>query len=219
MRPLVREKVLRSELEVARSEPCANPTIRFYDRNAARYARSTRWISLEREIRHFAAEVGAGGRVLDAGCGAGRDLRALLRAGLHPTGLELSTKLAELARAYSGCEVVLGDMRDPPFPDRSFDGVWASASLLHLELEEVLPTLVRLRRLLAPRGILFASVKMGIGTELSSDGRLFTYFAPDQWASLLGAAGFKEIDVKTELLGKSSSKPRPAWIQSLSRAG
>jgi hypothetical protein len=110
-------------------------------------------------------------------------------------------------------------MRDPPFSDRSFDGVWAAASLLHLELEEVVPTLTGLRRLLEPGGVLFTSVKMGIGTELSSDGRLFTYFAPDQWASLVGAAGLEEIEIRTEPLDNRSSKPRSGWIQSWSRAG
>jgi SAM-dependent methyltransferase len=219
MVPPALANILQTGTEVSGCAPRSNSTTRFYDDNAARYARSTRSMSLEPEIRRFAVEVAAGGRVLDAGCGAGRDLRALRRAGLHPTGLELSPKLAELARAYSGCEVTLGDMRDPPFSDRSFDGVWAAASLLHLELEEVVPTLTGLRRLLEPGGVLFTSVKMGIGTELSSDGRLFTYFAPDQWASLVGAAGLEEIEIRTEPLDNRSSKPRSGWIQSWSRAG
>ena len=194
-------------------------TIDFYDRNAATYAESTRARSLEEEIQRFAVHVARGARVLDIGCGAGRDLVALREAGLAPTGLELSANLAQIAREYSECPVVVGDMRNPPFADSSFAGLWAAASLLHLDRDEMLPALSQLRRLLEPEGVFFASMKMGVGSDRGPDGRLFTYFMPEDWSELLNAAGFTSIYIGQELVpGRRTGMPASAWLQSLSLA-
>ena len=217
MNPPAPAVAIQAHTVLPRGYPNGSSTIDFYDRNAADYARATRQISLEIEIERFMKHLGAGALVLDVGCGSGRDLIALRTAGMHPTGLELSEKLAELARDYSGCSVVVGDMRDPPFADASFDGVWAAASLLHLERDELPPTLRQLRRLLKADGTFFASVKLGMGTERSADGRLFSYFMPEEWSELLTSAGFAEVQIETQMRN-STAGDHTAWLQSLSRA-
>lgn len=197
----------------------ASSTIDFYERNAARYAETTRSLNLSDEIALFINELPRGARVLDVGCGGGRDLLAFGRAGVCATGLELSAELATLARVHSGCEVVVGDLRKPPFPPQTFDGLWAAASLLHLERDEILPALSELRRLLPAAGIFFASMKMGIGAEHAADGRLFTYFMPEDWSRLLQATGFADSRIRTQVVESADGSPASAWIQSLSRAG
>lgn len=63
-------------------------------------------------------------RVLDVACGAGRHLRELEKAGLHPTGLDLSKVLLMSARSGSpAAALVRGDMRRLPFVARAFGGL------------------------------------------------------------------------------------------------
>ena len=216
MNPPARATALK--VERFPTEMPGRSTLDFYDRNAAVYAQTTSALSLMAEIERFAALVPPGAKVLDVGCGGGRDLLALRQTGLNPTGLEMAEKLASIARRHSGCRVVVGDMRDPPFAERSFGGLWAAASLLHLKGDEMLPTLKRLRRLLKSGGAFFASLKMGTGSERSPDGRLFTYVMPGEWEALLAAAGFGEVEITSEVIkSRKIGEPASAWLQSLSR--
>src|SRR5258706_59421 len=112
-------------------------TLAYYERHAAEYAAATTPISMAAFASRFAALLPAPASVLDVGCGSGRDLRALSALGLTCTGLDLSPRLAYLAAEYSGCPVIIGDMRVLPIPDATFMGVWASASLLHLSRDEI----------------------------------------------------------------------------------
>ena len=73
--------------------------------------------------------------VLDVGCGTGAVIELL--HGEHPdvrcTGLDLTPAMIEVATAkgLSGCEFVVGDAEDLPFPDASFDVVLSSNSFHH----------------------------------------------------------------------------------------
>lgn len=71
-----------------------------------------------------ATGLGRGTRVLDLGCGAGRHLEEMERIGYRATGLDLSRPLIEAARkSVPVADLVLGDMRRPPFRTGSFDVV------------------------------------------------------------------------------------------------
>lgn len=193
-------------------------TLNFYEDNATRYAQLVSGFSMDPELRRFRSYLQPGARVLDVGCGGGRDLVVLKELGLHPIGLDFSPKLAALAAERSGSETIVGDMRDPPFADATFDGIWAAAAILHLDRNELMPTLRQFRRLLAPGGVLFASMKMGRGSERTADGRLFTYVVPEAWTDLLTASGFVAPEVRTEV-SEHSNQHSTVWIQSFARAG
>lgn len=96
----------------------------------------------------------SGKRVLDAGCGAGALAEALLQRDALVTGLELSARMAELARTRLGerATVHVGDLARPlsMFPDGSFDVIAASLVLHYLEHWE--PTLREFSRVLVPGG-------------------------------------------------------------------
>lgn len=172
---------------------------------------------MQPELDRFLSGLAPSARVLDAGCGSGRDLLAMRRAGMMATGLDYSPALAELAREHSGCEVVVGDLRAPPFTDGAFDAVWAAACLLHLERPDVLPALRQLHRLLVPGGAFFASVKSGRGHERTRDGRLFTYFETEEWRSLMEDAGFDAVELLNDVQHGRRGQTT-GWIQSYATA-
>jgi ubiquinone/menaquinone biosynthesis C-methylase UbiE len=57
------------------------------------------------------------------------------------------------------------DMRYLEFPQASFDGLWASFSLLHIHASDVEQTLLGFRRVLRSTGVLFAAVHRGLKTN------------------------------------------------------
>lgn len=199
---------------------CADATRIFYETNAEAYALSTLHGGMGVHHREFAASVLPYATVLDLGCGGGRDLVALSAVGLSPIGLDYSAAMVRLAMRVSRCPVALADMRSIPFADATMDGIWATASLLHLSRGELGQALEECRRVLKPGGILYASVKSGVGEGLADDGRYFVFYSLRQWQHALGAAGFAHLAVRPETeVRMIDGKPRTVeWLSSMSVA-
>lgn len=77
-------------------------TIDYYNKNADEYAQST--INLDTSDLHkeFTKGIPAGGKILDAGCGSGRDLIAFKNLGFNVQGMDASKELVEIAKNNSG---------------------------------------------------------------------------------------------------------------------
>lgn len=173
-------------------------TRNFYDQNAESYAEATRSLLMD-SLELFTKRLRRGARIIDLGCGSGRDLLSFSRLGFSAAGIDLSYRLAKSAAAYSKTPVVVGDMRSLPFPAESFDGAWASASLLHLRREDIQEALNDIQRVLQPGGYLFTSVKCGVGQGLDTKGRWFSYFEPHEWMAQLSQAGLQVIESTSSL--------------------
>ncbi|MGE5304596.1 MAG: class I SAM-dependent methyltransferase [Alphaproteobacteria bacterium] len=132
-------------------------------------------------------------RILDFGCGPGRDLRAFKDWGHDPIGLDGAERFVELARRYSGCEVWLQDFLHLRLPPEYFDGIYANASLFHVPSQELPRVLTELRAALKPGGVLFSSNPRGDNEEGWSGERYGVYYNYESWRELVTAAGFREI--------------------------
>jgi len=132
-------------------------------------------------------------RILDFGCGPGRDLKSFVQMGHLPTGLEGAARFAEMARAHSGCAVLQQDFLQLDLPGGHFDGVFANATLFHVPGRELPRVLRQLFATLKPRGVLFSSNPHGNDQEGWQGGRYGAYHAPESWRSLVSAAGFVEL--------------------------
>ncbi|MFI4978094.1 MAG: class I SAM-dependent methyltransferase [Solirubrobacterales bacterium] len=94
-------------------------------------------------------------RVLDAGCGSGRNMVELARHGTV-TGVELSNTSVCLARARKAGEVIEGSVMEMPFAPDSFDLAVSLDVIEHLQ--DDLGALRELRRTVAPGGSLLVTV-------------------------------------------------------------
>src|SRR4029077_616672 len=83
----------------------------YYDHNRDRYRARTHGRLDKDALREFASRLPAGGLILDAGCGTGRDLRQFARWGFEAEGFDSSLAMTEMARQYSGCKVWQSDLR------------------------------------------------------------------------------------------------------------
>jgi SAM-dependent methyltransferase len=133
-------------------------------------------------------------RILDFGCGPGRDLAAMRALGHEAIGLEGSSQLAAMARKHSGCEVWEQDFLALRLPAMHFDGIFANASLFHVPCRELPRVLRQLRAALTPDGVLFASNPRGNSQEGWNRGRYGAYHDLDSWRAYMKAAAFAELE-------------------------
>jgi SAM-dependent methyltransferase len=94
-------------------------------------------------------------RILDAGCGSGRNMVDLAHHGIV-TGVELSSTSVQLARERNSGEVLEGSVMDMPLDDHSFDLTVSLDVIEHLE--DDVGALQELRRVTKPGGALLVTV-------------------------------------------------------------
>jgi SAM-dependent methyltransferase len=132
-------------------------------------------------------------RILDFGCGPGRDLLALGRRGQEPVGLDGAAAFVAMAREASGAEVLHQDFLALDLPRESFDGVFANASLFHVPTQELPRVLSELNACLRPGGVLFSSNPRGRNEEGWRGQRYCVYHDFDSWRRFALGAGFEEV--------------------------
>lgn len=133
-------------------------------------------------------------RILDLGCGPGRDLIEFTRRGHRATGIDGCAEFVDMARRESGCEVWHQDFLDLVLPELTFDGIFANASLFHVPSRYAPQVLSRLFSSLKPGGVLCCSNPRGNNEEGWSNGRYGSYYDYDRWCQLVQRAGFVELD-------------------------
>ena len=143
-----------------------------YERMAADYARRIDDYAAADEAERFtrlaAPSDWSGPRILDAGCGPGRDAALLRLAGAEVVGLDLArAMLHEARRLDDSAHFSQGDLRRLPFPASSFDAVWCFAALGHLPPAAIAHALSEFRRVLNS-GWLYVVVRQGSGVRASS---------------------------------------------------
>ena len=147
----------------------------YYESNAERYAAETFSADMSEQYQRFLPLLKKGAKILDVGSGSGRDVCYFQRQGYQATALEPSKNLCrEIRKVFSG-EIVCSDIQNYR-PTERYDGIWACASLIHLQEEEVLQFFERIDRYLNDDGIVYASGKNGIQTGKAEDGRYFLEF-------------------------------------------
>ena len=170
-------------------------TLQHYDSNAESFWVGTRDHDVRQNIAALLEhiECDAPCTILDFGCGPGRDLRTFRELGHVAIGLEGSPRFAEMARAYSGCEVWEQDFLALDLPPERFDGIFANAALFHVPTRELPRVLGELRAALKPSGILFASNPRGNNEEGWHGGRYGVYHDLESWRRYMTTAGFTEL--------------------------
>jgi SAM-dependent methyltransferase len=176
-------------------EKIAADTLEHYDQRAADFWEGTRDHDVSQNIGALLQYIEGKPpfKVLDFGCGPGRDLKVFAERGHLATGLEGSARFAAMARDYSGCVVWQQDFLKLDLPAGHFDGVFANAALFHVPGQELPRVLLELHATLKPRGVLFASNPRGNNDEGWNRGRYGAYHDLETWRRYLSAAGFAEL--------------------------
>ena len=137
------------------------------------------------------------GKVIDVGSDPGRDGLLLKEKGLEVVCLDASEAMIKLCEE-KGLQSVLGDFTEIPFPDNSFDGVWAYTSLLHISKKDASKAFHEIIRVLKSDGILGLGLIEGDTEEYrESSGvnmpRWFSFYTKEEVERLLVQHGFKVV--------------------------
>ncbi|WP_374583723.1 class I SAM-dependent methyltransferase [Pseudoduganella sp.] len=176
-------------------EQITRRTLDHYERNAQAFLEGTRDHDVSQNVAALldAIEGTAPFRILDLGCGPGRDLRTFKSLGHEPVGVDGSARFVEMAQRWSGCPVWQQDFVALDLPPASFDGVFANASLFHVPSAALPDVLARLHAALKPRGVLFSSNPRGHNEEGWNGARYGCYYDFETWSEVVRAAGFEPV--------------------------
>jgi len=170
-------------------------TVAHYEAEAKQFWEGTRGHDVSQNIEALlgAIQAEAPFRVLDFGCGPGRDLMAFRERGHLPTGLDGTPAFVQMAAEYADVPVLHQNFLALDLPDAEFDGVFANASLFHVPMGELGRVLAELWACLKPGGVLFASNPRGNNEQGWNRGRFGAYHDFDRWREFATGAGFEAI--------------------------
>jgi SAM-dependent methyltransferase len=173
----------------------AAKTLAHYEHGAQAFWEGTKDHDVSQNIAALlqAIQAPAPHKLLDFGCGPGRDLKTFKDMGHQPTGLEGAAALAAMARQHSGCQVREQNFLALDLPAAHFDGVFANAVLFHLPSQELPRVLGQLYATLKAGGVLFSSNPRGEGQEGWQGERYGSYHDWPAWQVYMLAAGFAEV--------------------------
>ena len=173
----------------------ARLTLEEYSRHAEDFWKGTRNHDVSQNVAALLQYIESSPpfRILDFGCGPGRDLKVFAELGHIAVGLEGAPAFAAMARAYSGCEVWQQDFLKLDLSHDYFDGVFANAALFHVPSQELPRVLLELHAGLKPGGVLFCSNPRGHNEEGWAGGRYGAYHDIETWRRYASGAGFVEL--------------------------
>ena len=138
--------------------PSQRQTVSSYNREYRKYYRDTAYIDLSEIYNEFRTHISKCGTILDAGCGVGRDTRYFIQHGYKVVSFDASERMVQLCSQYPFSYCLQQSFADIENIEE-FDAIWACATLLHLDEDELKDALLRLVNALKPKGMLYFSLK------------------------------------------------------------
>lgn len=137
-------------------------------------------------------------KILDVGCGNGKDCKYISQKGFDINGIDLSVGMLNIAREKVPTgKFEIMDITNITYPDDSYDGIISNCSLFHIPMEELPKTLESFRRILKPNGKLLLILQEGNGEMMVEEPYrpgvhiYMNYFSTEQIEELLKQYGFE----------------------------
>ena len=153
-------------------------TLDYYNKNSEEYFNSTLNVDMTNTYKEFLKLVPEGGKILDLGCGSGRDSMNFMKLGYEVTAVDGAKELAKKASVLLGKEVILSTFEELELKEK-FHGIWACASLLHIKREDLKTVLNNLYNNLEDNGVFYMSFKYGEKEYVDDKNRYFNCFTDE----------------------------------------
>ena len=158
-------------------------TIDYYDKNATEYSESTIGVDFSATQERFLRYIPLHAKILDFGCGSGRDAKYFLDKGYDVDAIDGSKEFCRLASVYTG--IIVKQMFFQELASvNEYDGIWACASILHLQKDDLILVLHKMATALKNTGVIYASFKYGTFFG-ERQGRYFTDFNEERLTEIL----------------------------------
>ena len=159
-------------------------TLDYYNKNSEEYFNSTLNVDMTNTYKAFLKLLPKGGKILDLGCGSGRDSMNFMKLGYEVTSVDGAKKLAKKASVLLGNEVIVSTFEELELKEK-FHGIWACASLLHIKREDLKIVLNNLYNNLDDNGVFYMSFKYGEKEYVDDKNRYFNCFTDESIISFI----------------------------------
>ena len=161
-----------------------NNTLDFYNNNSKEYIETTLSADMSHLYNDFLNNIPKGGHILDLGCGSGRDSVEFIKRGYKITAVDGSKELANAASKIIGQQVICSKFEDLKLTE-TFHGIWASASLLHVNKNDIVDVIKNLSSNLKPNGVFYMSFKYGENEYIDEKDRYFNCYTEKTFKEML----------------------------------
>lgn len=196
-------------------EHTALQTLNYYNQNALQFIQNTISVDFAATQKRFLTRLPAAARILDFGCGSGRDTKTFLEQGYRVDAIDGSEELCKLASEYTGIQV-----RHMFFQELSavseYDGIWACSSILHLKRAELSDVMRKMITALKPNGIIYTSFKYGI-FEGERNGRYFTDMTEETFADFINTMNELQIEEEWVSADIRPERSEEKWLNLILR--
>jgi len=187
-------------------------TLHYYQNHAQDFFDGTVNVDMTPLYEAFTQHLPHSARVLDAGCGSGRDAKAFNEMGYQVDAFDASSAMVELAKQHTGLPVQLMTFSEID-GKAQYDGIWCCASLLHVPSSGLPAVMQRLADALKPGGVWYVSFKYGNGERVQGE-RRFTDLNEMELRRLLN--NMTEIDIFSQWITKDNRPDRDElWLNAI----
>jgi SAM-dependent methyltransferase len=191
-------------------------SIGYYDRNAKDFYDRTIHVDMQEVYERFLKYLPKQARILDAGCGVGRDSKCFLSRGYEVVPFDGSMEMVKMASHLLGKEVLQLLFQDMEFSNE-FDAIWANASLLHVPYENLRDLIQRFHKSLLPSGIFYASFKYGAFMRQIEDRVFFDMNEVSIQPYLEGLFQPIELWKSADTRSRVAPSPDKSWLHVIAR--
>lgn len=190
-------------------------TIDYYNENVKKFFDDTVSVNFTQIQNIFLELLPKRAKILDFGCGSGRDTKYFLEHGCIVEATDGSSAVCEAASKYTGVRVkqmLFQELNEKEI----YDGIWACASILHVKREELPGIIRKMSEAAKVNGVIYLSFKYG-DFEGERSGRYFTDMTEDSMAELL--KDFPELEVEKQWITRDVRYGRgnERWLNTILR--
>lgn len=178
-------------------------SIEYYNQNSEEFFKSTASICMDKLYIEFEKHLPTNARILDAGCGSGRDSKHFLSKGYSVDAFDASNELTALSSKYTGINVKCMKFEHLDYTEE-YDGIWCSASLLHIPKANIPDILYNFWTALKPHGFCYLSFKNGESERVAEE-RFFNDYTPEM--------------LRSEIESNSKFRVGKIWLSNCIRLG
>lgn len=174
-----------------------------YAKTADAFALNVTALAPMESIERFAKLLPSqGAKILDIGCGSGRDAKIFTEKGISVLGIDFCMELINIAKLNAPlAHFQRLDIEKMDFPSATFDGAWAGCSLLHLPKSKLPAVLSKIHSYLKDNGYFYLTLKQGSGEVLEKDTRyeehvekFWAFYEENELLTILQSLRFKILE-------------------------
>ena len=192
------------------NEKYTHKTLEYYESNSENFINGTLNVEFSKTQDFFLSHLKAKAEILDFGCGSGRDTKYFLSKGFKVDAIDGSKKMSEYASSLCNIKVQNIDFLDFS-PSKTYDGIWACSSILHLNTGDLTKVIKKISESLNSNAIFYSSFKYGT-FEGERYGRFFNDMTEEKFTLLI--KNFPELKIISQWISQDARPNRKSerWL-------